>query len=233
MNLSARWFTLWHRLNLPAPAPQVFLGLCDRYTKPQRDYHTLQHLAECFGWFDCTYNLAENPAAVELALWFHDAIYDTHRADNEAQSADLAAQVISSVGGGTMLQQSVCNLILATKHDAVPSTVDMGLVVDIDLAILGAELDRFMQYDAQIRQEYAWVPEPVFCEKRAEMLQGLLHRPSIFSTNFFRERLECQAQRNLHRSLAALRKGSSSSFFKLSYPGFTYYPRRGGWMGRE
>ncbi|MBD2234854.1 HD domain-containing protein [Phormidium tenue] len=209
MNLSARWSVLWHQLNLPLPNPQVFGDLCDRYTESQRAYHTLQHLNECLGWFDRTCDLAENPAAVELALWFHDVIYDTHRADNEQQSADYAVQVVNSVGGGSWLQQSVHDMILATKHDATPSAVDMRLVVDIDLAILGAEMDRFAQYDAQIRQEYAWVPEPLFCQKRAEILQSLLNRPSIFATDFLRERLEPQAQRNLHRLLAVMKQSSS------------------------
>ncbi|MBD2113692.1 MULTISPECIES: HD domain-containing protein [Cyanophyceae] len=208
MNLLTRWSALWRKLYLPTPAPQVLWDLCDRYTEPQRAYHTLQHLSECLDWCDRAGNLAENPAAVELALWFHDAVYNTRRADNEARSADLATQAIDSVGGGDLLQRSIHDLVLATKHDAVPSTVDTGFVVDIDLAILGAKVGRFAQYETQIRQEYAWVPENLFSQKRAEILQSLLNRPSIFTTDFFRERLEHQAQRNLHRSLAVLRKDS-------------------------
>ncbi|MBW4459515.1 MAG: hypothetical protein KME47_04635 [Nodosilinea sp. WJT8-NPBG4] len=207
MNLSARWAALWHKLNLPAPAPQVFLGLCDRYSEPQRAYHTLQHLSECLDWCDRAGDLVEIPAVVELALWFHDVIYDTRRADNEEQSADFAVQVINGAGGEYWLKQSIQDMILATKHNAKPSTMDMCLVVDIDLAILGAGIDRFEQYDAQIRQEYAWVPEDVFRQKRAEILQSFLDRPSIYTSDFFRERLELQAQRNLHRSLIVLMKG--------------------------
>ncbi|MBW4484736.1 MAG: hypothetical protein KME14_19545 [Tildeniella torsiva UHER 1998/13D] len=206
-NLQERWSVMWRRLNLPEPEPQVFWDLCDRYTEPHRAYHTLQHLGECFKWFDRAYDLAENPAAVELALWFHDAVYDTRGADNEARSAELAAQVIESVGGGCLLQQSVQTMILVTQHEAAPSTIDMSFVVDIDLAILGVGVDRFTQYEAQIRQEYDWVPEDRFRQKRAEILQSLLNRPSIFTAEFFRERLECQAQSNLHRSLTMLREG--------------------------
>ena len=62
-------------------------SLCDallaRYSEPHRRYHTLQHLAECFAAFDEIADLAQHPADVELALWFHDAIYDTRRSDNE------------------------------------------------------------------------------------------------------------------------------------------------------
>lgn len=207
-NLSRRWSILWRRLNLPEPEVELLWHLCDRYSEPYRAYHTLQHLSECFEWLDLACGLAENPAAVELALWFHDAIYDSRRADSEARSADLAAQVIETVGGGDSLQQSVHAMILATTHQVAPSTPDRCLVVDIDLAILGSGGDRFTQYETQIRQEYAWVPEKVFRQKRGSILQSLLNRPSIFTTEFFRKRLERQAQHNLHQSLTILEQGS-------------------------
>jgi predicted metal-dependent HD superfamily phosphohydrolase len=181
VNLSARWSALWHKLNLPAPAPQVLGNLCDRYTEPHRAYHTLQHLGECLAWVD--------------------------RADNETRSADLAVQVIKGVGGEYSLQRSVHAMILATRHETVSNTLDSRLVVNIDLAILGAAADRFAQYETQIRQEYAWVPEPLFCQRRAEILQGWLNRPAIFTVDCFREKLEHQAQENLRRSLAMLKQG--------------------------
>lgn len=212
MNLLPRWSALWHKLNLLTPASQVFRDLCDRYSEPHRAYHTLQHLGECLAWVDRAAGLAENPAAVELALWFHDAVYDTRRADNEARSADLAVQTIEGVGGVNSLQQSVRAMILATQHAAAPNTLDMRLVIDIDLAILGADEDRFAQYEAQIRQEYFWVPGPVFCQRRAEMLQGWLNRPTIFTVDCFRERLEHQAQQNLRRSLTLLKQGPIETF---------------------
>jgi predicted metal-dependent HD superfamily phosphohydrolase len=186
------------------PEPQVFGHLCDRYTEPHRAYHTLHHLADCLSWLDRAYSLAENPGAIALALWFHDAIYDTHRADNEAQSANWAVQVVHDVGGGPLLQQAVHDMILATQHDAAPVTGDMRLVVDSDLAILGAPPDRFAQYEAQIRQEYAGVPEVLFRQKRTEVIQTFLARPSIFAVEFFQRRLEQSARQNLHRSLATL-----------------------------
>ncbi|PZV07265.1 MAG: N-methyl-D-aspartate receptor NMDAR2C subunit [Leptolyngbya sp.] len=212
MNLLPRWSALWHKLNLPALAPQVFWDLCDRYSEPHRAYHTLQHLGECLSWADWAVDLAENPTAVELALWFHDAVYDPRRADNEARSADLAVQTLEGAGGENSLQQSVHAMILATQHAAAPTTLDMRLVVDIDLAILGAAGDRFAQYEAQIRQEYLWVPGPVFCQRRAEMLQGWLNRPTIFTVDCFRERLEHQAQQNLRRSLTLLKQGPIATF---------------------
>ncbi|MEA5451646.1 hypothetical protein VB780_23925 [Leptolyngbya sp. CCNP1308] len=180
-------------------------GLCDRYSEPHRAYHTLCHLSECFSWFDRAHNLAKSPGAVELALWFHDAIYDTRRVDNEVQSAAWAAQVIDRAGGGPVLQQTVHAMILATKHHTAPGLDDSLLVLDSDLAILGAAPGRFAQYEAQIRQEYAWVPEAVFRQKRAEVIAAFLARPSIFALRFFRSRLEGPARHNLAKSLANLK----------------------------
>ncbi|MFQ4139824.1 N-methyl-D-aspartate receptor NMDAR2C subunit [Nodosilinea sp. PGN35] len=203
LELRSRWSQTWRRLALPEPP--LWDDLCDRYTEPHRAYHTLHHLSECFSWFDRAHNLAQSPGAVELALWFHDVVYDPRRADNEAQSAAWASRVIDGVGGGPVLQQTVHAMILATQHHSTLGTGDGLLVIDSDLAILGAAPGRFAQYEAQIRQEYAWVPEAVFCQKRAEVIAAFLARPSIFTLGLFRARLEEQARQNLARSLARLR----------------------------
>jgi predicted metal-dependent HD superfamily phosphohydrolase len=80
------------------------------------------------------------------------------------------------------------------------------LLVDIDLSILGATPERFDEYEVQVRQEYAWVPGPLFRRKRGEILQAFLVRPSIYSMPWFRQRLEAQARSNLQRSVARLRR---------------------------
>ena len=89
MSTIARWNATWHELGLSAP-PRLFDELSSRYREEQRAYHTLQHLDECFAQLDSARTLAERPAEVELALWFHDAIYDTRAADSEDQSAAWA-----------------------------------------------------------------------------------------------------------------------------------------------
>lgn len=110
----------------------------------------------------------------------------------------LAAGLAPAVAG------RVHALILATRHAALPATPDEGLLVDIDLAILGAAPGRFDEYERQVREEYAAVPEALFRSRRQAILEGFLHRPSLFSTAFFRERLEVQARKNLERSIARL-----------------------------
>ncbi|MDI1260271.1 hypothetical protein [Aquabacterium sp.] len=86
---------------------------------------------------------------------------------------------------------------MATKHDAEASEPDQPLLVDIDLAILGAAPERFAEYDRQVRAEYSWVPGFVSNIKRKAVLKSFLARQYIYSTKHFRERYEAQARRNL------------------------------------
>ncbi len=143
---------------------------------------------------------------MELATWFHDAIYDTHAQDNEERSAELAKQRITECGGGADLCQSVVALVLATKaHD--PSVhPDAPLLVDVDLSILGQAEERFQEYETQIRHEYEWVPERIFEVRRAEILEGFLSRRRIYTTEHFLRKYEEQARENLKVSVGRLRQ---------------------------
>jgi len=184
--LAARW---------KLPDRSLYDALIARYSEPQRRYHTLAHLEECFAAFDEIADLAEHPADVELALWFHDAIYDPRRSDNEERSAAWAR---STCG------EQVARLVMLTRHDAVPMALDEKVLVDADLWILGAPEKRFDEYEVQVREEYGWVPGPIYRLKRREILQSFLARPAIYGTGRFIQRHEPQARANLGRSLARL-----------------------------
>lgn len=199
----ALWRTAWQALGAGAN-DLLHAALLARYAEPQRAYHTQQHLAECLALFDGFAALAERPAEVEMALWFHDAVYDVHRHDNEAQSADWARRALCDAGAPTAVAERVASLVLATRHSVAPATPDEQLLVDIDLAILGAAPARFAEYEAQIRREYAHVPPAVFNEKRGAILAGFLARPVLFGTEPLRRRFESQARRNLQGALAGV-----------------------------
>ena len=198
------WRTCFGLLRLRVPADEEFDRLTGRYSEPHRAYHTIQHIEECFREFEAVRGLASSPSAVGLALFFHDAIYDTHAHDNEEESAGLARQVLAGVGAEETLQSDVRDLILATRHAAMPETNDQKLVVDVDLSILGADPERFDEYERQVRQEYSWVEETLFRAVRGNILREFLARPAIYSTPRFRDRLERSARENLKRSMAAL-----------------------------
>jgi predicted metal-dependent HD superfamily phosphohydrolase len=174
--------------------------LIARYSEPHRRYHTLQHLEECFARFDEIRDLAQHPAEVEIALWFHDAIYDPRREDNEARSAAWAKSSVPDASAGERIHA----LVMATRHESEPRGADARVMVDVDLSILGAPESRFEEYEAQVRAEYAFVPDSEYRRGRQAMLQRFLSRPAIFSTRTFIERYEAQARANLARALARL-----------------------------
>jgi predicted metal-dependent HD superfamily phosphohydrolase len=202
-HLRAFWDTAWSELRL-APPQGLFARITGRYLEPQRFYHTLRHLQECFALFDVAQPLCASGGEVLLALWFHDAIYQPKSRDSEAASARWAERTLREAGAAADVIGRVSELILATKHDAGPVSADACVLVDIDLAILGSAASRFDEYETQIRQEYAHVPDLLFRMGRAKILKQFLARPWIYSTSTFRERFERPARDNLQRSVARL-----------------------------
>ena len=198
------WSAAWRDLGLPAPPARVLDELVRGWAEPHRRYHTLQHLRECLAMFERERALAERPGEVAIALWFHDAVYDTRRHDNEVMSADWAERALRDAGAADEVGARVHALVLATRHDEVPATADARLLVDLDLAILGAAAARFDEYERQIRAEYAFVPQSLFRAKRGEILRGFLERPRLFATPEMSARLEAPARANLARALASL-----------------------------
>lgn len=204
-NLEQRWMALWKRLGAQGDANAVYDVLVARYSEPHRAYHTLEHIGHCLDEFEQVRNLATNPDAVELALWYHDAIYDTKANDSEERSATLSVEMVRNASLPDNFGQSVANLIMATKHTSAPTDSDVRLLVDTDLSILGQTEDKFDEYERQVRKEYEWVAEDAFVAGRSAILKSFLDRSTIYSTQFFRNRYEAQARANIARSLARLR----------------------------
>lgn len=200
--LRANWNAAWHALGVAAHDEALCTELQRRYAEPQRHYHTMQHLGECLAWFEREQALAEHPAEVALALWFHDAIYDVHAHDNEARSADWARQALLAGGVDAEAAERVHALVMATRHDAVPEGRDAELLIDIDLSILGAGRERFDEYERQVHAEYGFVPEEVRLPRRRAILQRFLDRKAIYATPRMHAQLEAQARINLQRSIS-------------------------------
>src|SRR5579871_1864276 len=201
---SKRWQQLWLTIRANGDALAWYDRLRSTYAAPGRCYHGQQHVVDCLAEFDAARGLAKQPEEVELALWFHDAIYDATAADNEERSAALAKECLEWAGRAD-LGRTVAALVMATKlHNATAGT-DAALVVDVDLSILGQDERRFAEYEAGIRAEYSWVAQKVFNAKRAEILQGFLKRQRIYATEHFWRKYEVQARRNLERAIRGLK----------------------------
>ena len=197
MTQEQRWTALWKRLGAQGDANAVYDDLVARYSEPHRAYHTLEHIRHCLDEFEQVRHLATNPDAVELALWYHDAIYDTKTKDSEERSAALAVEEARNASLPDSFGQSVANLIMATKHTTAPTDPDVQLLVDIDLSILGQTGDKFDEYERQVRKEYEWVAEDAFVAGRSSILKSFLDRTTIYSTRLLLNKYEVQARRNI------------------------------------
>lgn len=179
-------------------------ALCAAYAEPHRAYHTAEHISACLRHLDEAAALAARPDEVEVALWFHDAVYATRTSDNERRSAGWAVEFLRSAELAEEVCDRVAGHIVATEHNEAPSDPDSALAVDIDLTILGGDPDAYQAFETNIRREYKWVPGPLFRRKRREVLEGFLARRQIYATGRFRDRYEAAARRNLRSAIAAL-----------------------------
>jgi predicted metal-dependent HD superfamily phosphohydrolase len=198
------WVALWPALT-GRPADMALLeSVLGGYAEPQRHYHTLEHLDACLRHLAAQRSLATRPDEVALALWFHDVVYTIGATDNEQRSADWAHAVLLAHGADAEVAQRVHALVMVTRHDQPPRTPDEALLLDVDLAILGAPPAVFDGYEQQIVREYQAVPAAAFRSNRRRILQSFLDRPRIYHTAQFHDAREAQARTNLQRSIAAL-----------------------------
>lgn len=195
------WDRIWQGIGGLGESHDLMTLILEHYSESHRHYHTLQHLKECLFLSEKFSDLSENSFIVEIALWFHDAIYDIKMSNNEERSAAFAAIELKQRGIAPEIIQRISQLILITQHSAQPQTSDEMILTDIDLAILGATNSRFIQYEQQVRREYDWVPESVYQVKRREVLEGFLSRDCIYNTPTFRDIYEHRARINLLNSI--------------------------------
>lgn len=204
------WLDLWQRIGAQGDPLVWYQTLISAYSEPHRRYHNLQHLDECLASLHEAKlaHLAPNADAVEVALWFHDAVYDPKAGDNEERSATMARQALEDASVDPAFVDDVVRLILCTKTHETGDHADARWMIDVDLSILGRETARFDQYETQIRAEYSWVPAKIYAEKRVEILASFLAREHLYSTEYFRDRFEPSARGNLAYLIACLQRSA-------------------------
>lgn len=181
-------------------------SLATRHREPGRHYHGMAHVEALLRWLDLSRDLASDPRAIEAAIWFHDAVYDTRSASNEADSAQLARRELSALRWPEPAIAKVEALVLATAGHAPGSNADEDarLFLDLDLSILGQPPQVYAAYSAAIRAEYVHVDEASYRAGRRRVLQSFLARPAIYQTARWRAAWEPQARANIEQELAAL-----------------------------
>ncbi|WP_454760388.1 HD domain-containing protein [Caulobacter segnis] len=181
------------------------------YADPRRRYHSLAHIEDCLARLAAVTDLSErHRSLLTAALWWHDAVYDPTRSDNEALSAEMAGRDLPTLGYAPEDVAEVERLILLTQGHQVPAGDPLGaLMVSIDLSILGAEAQAYDAYAHAIREEYAHVPEEAYRLGRARVLQYFLDAPTLFPDPDFAARFDAAARGNLAREIASLSGGAA------------------------
>jgi predicted metal-dependent HD superfamily phosphohydrolase len=183
----------------------VFGSLNGLYSGAGRVYHNLSHIKFLLSSAKAIRHTLVDYNAVILAIWFHDAIYDTRGKDNEELSAELAQSSLRPLHVPEATIDSVRHMILATKqHTSDENTPDLGAFLDLDLSILGSDEMLYRRYAEAIKAEYAWVPDLFYRQGRARVLKGFLDMEWIFQTADARAGLEAQARSNLTEEIAIL-----------------------------
>jgi predicted metal-dependent HD superfamily phosphohydrolase len=180
-------------------ADRTFEDIRKHYAEPGRFYHRLDHIQAVLQTVESLASRAHHLNAVRLAAWLHDVIYESRAADNEERSAEYAERLCEQLS--LPEGRRVAVLIHQTKTHEAGDDPDAQVLLDADLAILGASEADYRDYAQKIRQEYAWVPEPDYRQGRRRVLQTYLNRPRIFH---FLNRLEAPARRNLAVEIALL-----------------------------
>jgi predicted metal-dependent HD superfamily phosphohydrolase len=182
------------------------------YRQPHRAYHDGRHLMELL---DLARVHAPDLAMAErLALLFHDAVYVPGAAagQNELLSGLLMRATVSALArAGTIdapgadIIDTADTIICATTHSEPPPP-PAARVCDLDLWRLAAPWADFARHAEDIRREYRFLhaSDEAFREGRMAFYRGMLAKPAVFSTAYFRDRFEAKARENMRRGLDEL-----------------------------
>jgi len=203
-DLRDRFVSLLQNLGATQNPSRLADDLVAAWTGPGRAYHDVRHLEDCLTQVDALPLDARTRDLIEVALWFHDAIYDPRSADNEERSARWASEALVAAGVAIPVAADVARLVRLTRdHAPVPDAAGRFLL-DIDLSILGRPAEEFDDYQRRVRTEYAWVPEDAYRLGRGRILADLLRRDPLFQTEHYRRNFETTARANLRRALMEL-----------------------------
>src|SRR6478736_7260112 len=126
------------------------------YAHPNRRYHDGTHLAEVL---ERVHELSAGGVefdrmAVLLAAWFHDSVYDA-QPDAEKRSAAWAAEALPTLVDQAVVDEVVRLVLVTEHHRPAPGDRNGCALSDADLAILASDPERYREYAASVRTEWA------------------------------------------------------------------------------
>ena len=197
----------------PENASILWQDIAMRYNEPQRAYHSLQHIQQLFGQFDQVKNNLHEPHIIALALLYHDVIYEPTRSDNELKSAEYAVESLTGYLSAEQCQHIYALIMMTASHQidkwsnkakAREEYSDAAYLLDMDLSILGSSWSVYEHYSHAVRQEYAHVSDDDYRVGRMAVLKELLAHPTLYLTDYYYERLEKQARKNIEHEITLL-----------------------------
>jgi len=163
--------------------------LLDRWSAPDRHFHNLRHLADVLHRVDELSQETHEPDLVRLAAWYHGAVFDATRkvaaatqgGEQTTVSANLARTQLTELGVPAVAVARTARLVDSIdRHKPLPDDVDSAVLNDADLAMLASEPQRYREYMANVRAEYAHIPLTDYLDARIRVLQKLLQRSSLY-----------------------------------------------------
>ncbi|WP_201502492.1 HD domain-containing protein [Psychrobacter cibarius] len=191
----------------------LWQNIAIRYNEPQRAYHTLQHIQQLFGQFEQIKHLFHEPHIIALAIYYHDVIYEPTRSDNELKSAEYAVESLTGYLNAEQCQHIYALIMMTASHQVEKWSnetkerekySDAAYLLDMDLSILGSSWSVYEQYAHAVRQEYAHVSDDDYRVGRIAVLKELLAHPTLYLTDYYYERLEKQARKNIEHEITLL-----------------------------
>jgi predicted metal-dependent HD superfamily phosphohydrolase len=179
-------------------ADELFSNILQHYSEKDRHYHNLTHIQKMLDFSFLHADKIQDIETLQLAIFYHDIIYNSLSKNNETDSAALAIEQLSRTNFPKEKIRLVEQFIVSTqKHFPLIVHSDLHYFLDFDLAILGTDRTIYVDYAEKIRKEYKWVPAFLYNKNRKKVLQHFLEREHIYFTATFRNQYEIIARENL------------------------------------
>lgn len=190
-----RWNILMKEFGFPENK-DTYDSLIKHYSEKHRAYHNLEHISDCLEKLDSIPSPIKGRREIELAIWFHDIIYNPYGKNNELKSANMAVSFLNNQDCSEKVKSNIHDLIMSTLHNKIPKNISEKIIMDIDISILGAEYNVYKEYSEKIRKEYKLVPRILYRKKRKEILSNFLKKNQLYHSDYF-QFLEKDARNNI------------------------------------
>lgn len=186
---------------------ELFSNLINQYSDKSRYYHNTIHIQKMLDFSLEFSNEIKEIEVVQLAIFYHDIIYNSLSKNNETESAALAVQELTKTSFPSEKIKLIEQFILSTqKHFPLIENTDLHYFLDFDLAILGTTQNIYIDYAEKIRKEYKWVPDFLYKRNRIKVLEHFLTRKEVYFTEVFKNKYETTARKNMQYEIDVLLK---------------------------